>query len=389
MTEILKYRGIEEIISQKGLEEKLKRGKKLRIKLGADPNRPDIHLGHAVVLRLLKRFQEAGHTVIFLIGDYTAKIGDPSGRNRTRPILSDEEIKVNAKTYLDQVGKIIDVKKAEIRFNSQWLKELSFADVLKLASSFTVAQTIERDDFQKRLKNQQEIGLHELLYPVMQAYDSVILKADLELGGTDQRFNLLAGRELQKKVGETPQDIITCALLVGLDGKEKMSKSLDNYIAVNDSPAEMFGKVMSIPDSLIINYFKLCTDLTDGEIAKFGKQLEAGLNPRDIKFKLAREITTLYHNQEKAEQASKAFNQIHQKKQLPDQIEEVKLAGEFEITKLITQLKLASSNGEARRLVEQGGVKIDGAVINEITAQVKTHPGMVIQVGKRRFLKIK
>jgi len=389
MSEILKYRGIEDIISMAGLEKKLKNGDKLRIKLGADPNRPDIHLGHAVVLRLMKRFQDNGHTVIFLIGDYTAKIGDPSGRNKTRPILSDDEIKVNAKTYMDQVGKIIDINKAEIRFNSEWLKKLSFADVLKLTSSFTVAQTIERDDFQKRIKNQQEIGLHELLYPVMQAYDSVILKADLELGGTDQRFNLLAGRELQKKLGQEPQNIITCTLLVGLDGKEKMSKSLDNYIAVNDSPDEMFGKVMSIPDSQIISYFELCTDLSDSEITKIKKELKDGQNPREIKFKLALEIASLYHNKQLAKKAGEEFNKIHQQKQLPKEIEEVNITGEFEITKLITQLQLAKSNSEARRLVEQGGVKIDGAVISEISVKIKTYPGMIIQAGKRRFLKIK
>jgi tyrosyl-tRNA synthetase len=389
MESILKYRGIEDIISEPELEKKLKSGKKLRIKFGADPSRPDIHLGHTVALRLLKRFQDLGHEVIFLIGDYTARIGDPSGRNTARPILTEKEIEENAKTYFEQVGKVIDIKKAEIHYNSEWYKGMSFADLLKLTSLFTVSQIIERDDFEKRLKEGREVGIHELLYPIMQAYDSVILKADIEIGGTDQRFNLLAGRELQKKVGQIPQDIITCKLLVGLDGKEKMSKSLNNYIAVTESANDIFGKVMSIKDEQILNYFSLLTDLSDNEIKETENKLKDGFNPRDIKYKLAKEITAYYSSETEAEAAGKQFDLVHQKKEIPEDIEEIKLDGEFDVLSLLGQLKLIESNSEGRRLISQGGVKIDGATIAEISETVKTRSGMVVQVGKRKFVKIK
>lgn len=389
MNNILNYRGIEEVISRSSLELALKSSKKLTIKFGCDPSRPDIHLGHAVGFGLLKRFQEAGHRVIFLIGDYTTRIGDPSGRNTARPILSDEEIKKNAATYFSQVGKVLDVKKIEIRYNSEWFEELSFADLIKLTSLFTVSQITERDDFEKRLKEGREVGLQELLYPVMQAYDSVILKADVEIGGTDQRFNLLAGRELQKKVGQPPQNIITCKLLVGLDGQEKMSKSLDNYIGVTDTPEEMFGKAMSIPDEQILNYFELATEMSDQEIAEIKKKLETGFNPRDIKYQLAALITSIYHSQKEATDAGKRFNQIHQRKEIPTGIEEVKLSGEYSVIALLAELKLITSNSEGRRLVEQAGIKIDGVTITEIGETVKTYSGMVVQVGKRKFVKIK
>lgn len=389
MDKIINFRGIEEIISGNSLQKKLDSGKKLKIKLGCDPSRPDIHLGHTVVLRLLKRFQDAGHQVIFLIGDYTAKIGDPSGRNKTRPILSDEEIKENAKTYAQQVSKILDISKAQIRYNSEWLKDLNLADLLAIISMFTVSGITERDDFQNRLRSGQEVGLQELLYPVMQAYDSVALKADIELGGTDQKFNFMAGRELQKKIGQDPQDIITTKLLVGLDGKEKMSKSLNNYVAITDSPEEMFGKIMSIGDDQIINYFELCTDLPTTTINDYQEKMAKGYNPRDIKYKLALEITKMYHSEIEAEAAGKKFDQVHQKKETPDDLPEVELKGEFTIVGLLGQLKLTGTNSEARRLVEQGGVKIDGVVIADTKEVIATHPGMVIQVGKRRFIKIK
>ncbi len=389
MDSILNYRGVEEIISKVSLEKRLKSGKKLRIKLGADPSRPDIHLGHEVVLRLLKRFQDLGHQVIFLIGDYTAKIGDPSGKNKTRPILSDQEIIANAKTYADQVGKILDIGRVEIRYNSEWLKNLTFSDLLRISSMFTVAGMIERDDFNNRLKAGQEVGLHELMYPVMQAYDSVSLEADVELGGTDQKFNFLAGRELQRKMGAEPQEIIMCKLLVGTDGKEKMSKSLGNYISITDSAEEMFGKVMSIGDEQIINYFNLCTELQDAQISEYQKKLEEGFNPRDIKFKLATEITAIHYDQTTAEEAGKKFNLIHQKKDIPEDIPKVELEGEFTIIALLNRLKMAQTNSEARRLVEQGGVRIDGLTITDPKEILKTHPGMVIQVGKRRFVKIR
>lgn len=389
MNNIFDYQGINDIISRPELEKKLKSGKKLRIKFGADPSRPDIHLGHTVPLMLLKKFQELGHEVIFLIGDYTARIGDPSGRNTARPILSDKEIEANSKTYFEQVGKVIDTTKTEIRYNSEWYKDMSFADLLKLTSLFTVSQIIERDDFEKRLKTGQEVGIQELLYPIMQAYDSVVLKADIEIGGTDQRFNLLAGRELQKKVGQVPQDIITCKLLVGLDGKEKMSKSLGNYIGISESAEDIFGKVMSLKDEQIIEYFSLVTNLDKSAIEELSKKMTEGVNPRDIKFKLATEITSMYQGKEQAEAAGKRFNQIHQKKEIPADIEEIKLEGEFDILPLLGTLKLVESNSEGRRLIEQHGVKIDGAMITEITERVKVYSGMVIQVGKRRFVKIK
>lgn len=389
MDSIIKFPGIEEIISTESLERRLSSGKKLRIKLGCDPSRPDIHLGHTVVLRLLRRFQDLGHQVIFVIGDYTAKVGDPSGKNKTRPILSDEEIKKNAETYAKQVGKILDVSKAEIRYNSEWLQGLTFADLLKISAMFTVAGMIERDDFRNRLISKQEISLHELMYPLMQAYDSVALQADIELGGTDQKFNFLAGRELQKKMGGVPQEIVMCKLLVGTDGKEKMSKSLDNYISIIDTPIDMYGKTMSIPDEQIINYFTLCTDIDPDKIADYQKRMEEGYNPRDIKSRLAFEITRMYHGSEEAKKAEENFEQVHQKKELPNEIEEVELSGEFTIVGLLGELKLIESNSEGRRLVEQGGVKIDGVTISDVKEMIGTHPGMVVQVGKRRFVKIK
>lgn len=389
MDSIIKFPGIEEIISNESLKKRLSSGKKLRIKLGCDPSRPDIHLGHTVVLRLLRRFQDMGHTVIFLIGDYTAKIGDPSGKNKTRPILSDEEIKKNAGTYAEQVGKILDVSKAEIRYNSEWLEELTFADLLKISSMFTVAGMIERDDFNKRLKANLEVGLHELMYPLMQAYDSVSLQADVEIGGTDQKFNFLAGRELQRKMGAEPQDIVMCKLLVGTDGREKMSKSLDNYISINDKPVDMYGKTMSIPDEQIISYFTLCTDIDPDKIADYKKRMDEGYNPRDIKSRLALEITRMYHGGNEAKKAAEHFEQVHQKKELPDQIDEVELSGEFTIIGLLGELKLIESNSEGRRLVEQGGVKVDGTAITDSSGMIATHSGMVVQVGKRRFIKIK
>ena len=389
MDSIIKFPGIEEIISSESLKKRLASGKKLRIKLGCDPSRPDIHLGHTVVLRLLRRFQDLGHQVIFVIGDYTAKIGDPSGKNKTRPVLSDEEIKQNSATYAEQVGKILDISKAEIRYNSEWLQNLTFADLLKIASMFTVAGMIERDDFSKRLKDNREVGLHELMYPLMQAYDSVSLQADIELGGTDQKFNFLAGRELQKKMGAEPQEIIMCKLLVGIDGKEKMSKSLDNYVSIVDTPNDMYGKLMSIPDEQIINYFTLCTDIDPDKITDYQKRMEEGYNPRDIKSRLALEITRMYHGSDEAKKAADQFEQVHQKKELPDEIEEIELKGEFTIVGLLGELKMIESNSEGRRLVEQGGVKIDGVTIADVTEKIGTHPGMVVQVGKRRFAKIK
>ena len=382
-------KGVVEIIDGKSLQSKLSSGKKLRVKLGVDPTRPDIHIGHAVLLRKLKELQKEGHKIIFLIGDYTTKIGDPSGRNKTRPILSDDEIAKNAKTYLDQVGKILDVKKTEIRYNSEWYSTLSFSDTLKITSLFTVAQIIERDDFEKRLKAGSDIGIQETLYPIMQAYDSVILKADIEFGGTDQKFNMLAGRSLQKKMGQTPQDIMMTKLLVGLDGKEKMSKSLDNYVGITESPNFQFGKIMSIPDSAIIEYFTLCTDLSAKEIGKYEADLKTGVNPRDVKEKLALEIVKMYHSEKEAEKAKQEFKNVFTKKELPSSIPEIKISGNYDLPLFLIEIGAASSNSEAKRLIEQGGVKIDGAKITDPKSDIATHKGMIVQVGKKKAYKIK
>lgn len=382
-------RGVVETISQKSLEEKLRSGKNLRVKFGVDPSRPDIHLGHAVALWQLKQFQDAGHTVIFLMGDYTALVGDPSGKNKTRPVLTPEEIKANAQTYLDQVSIILDTEKIEIRHNSEWFKKMDFADLIQLGANFSVANIIERDDFNKRLKSGSEIAMHELFYPMMQAYDSVMLKADIELGGTDQRFNLLAGRELQKKMRQEPQELIMTELLVGLDGKEKMSKSLGNYVGISEAPAEQFGKLMSINDEMIVKYFKLCTQVSDKDIAEFEESMKHGANPRDIKAKLACEIVGLYHGKEEAGKAQESFDAQFRDNQIPADIEEVELAGNFDPALLIINLGAASSNSEARRLVEQGALKIDGARIEDIKAPIGIASGMIIQVGKRRWWRVK
>lgn len=383
-------KGIAEIIDEKSLKSKLSSGKMLRVKYGVDPTRPDIHLGHTVQLWKLKKLQDAGHTVIFLIGDYTTKIGDPSGRNTTRPILNDAEIKANAKTYFAQVGKILDIDKTEIRYNSEWFNKMNFNDVLQLTGKFTVAQIIERDDFQKRLNSHLDVGLHEILYPVMQAYDSVMLNADVEFGGSDQRFNLLAGRDLQKKMGQTPQDLVITELLVGLDGKLKMSKSADNFVAITDDANSMFGKLMSIPDELIINYYELVTDKTENEIGKIGLRLKSGENPRNIKLELAIEIVKLYHDEKAAEAAKEEFINVFSKKELPTDIPEVEIAeGNYDLPLLLINLGAVSSNNEARRLVEQGGVKIDEAKITDPKAVIGIKKGMVVQVGKKRYFRVK
>ena len=381
-------RGVAETIVKENLAKKLESGKKLRIKFGVDPTRPDIHLGHAVVLWKLKALQEDGHTIIFLIGDYTTKIGDPSGRNSTRPILTDDEIKANAKTYFEQVGKILDVSKTEVRYNSEWFEKMSFADILKIAGKFTVAQIIERDDFAKRLKDGSDIGLHEILYPIMQAYDSVELKADVEFGGMDQKFNILAGRELQKKMDQPVQDVVLMDLLVGTDGKIKMSKSVGNYIGITEEPNEIFGKVMSIPDELIKNYFQLCTPLNDGEITKILEQE----NPRDQKMRLAKEIVALYHNEIDAEDAEEEFVKVFSNKEMPSEVREYKIDSlsleEKLIDLLVNTCQLTESRSEARRLIEQGGVKVNGEKIVEPEKIIRIEESVLLQVGPRNFMKI-
>lgn len=387
-THELLTRGVDRIIGQEELEAALGSKRKLRIKFGVDPTRPDIHIGHAVLLRQLRQFQDLGHTVIFLIGDYTTKIGDPSGKSKTRPVLTDDEIKANAETYLAQVGQILDVKKAEIRYNSEWLAKLSFADLLNLASNISVAQLIERDDFTNRLAAGQELALHELLYPLMQAYDSVALEADVEFGGTDQLFNLMAGRALQKKLGQRPQVVFITELLVGTDGTKKMSKSLDNYVAITDQPIDMYGKIMSLPDSLIAPYYKLCTDIPLDVIDQLVKTLAGGANPRDSKASLAREIVRVYHGESTALKAEADWNATFRDKQGPteDQIEAYHLKTPLPIHDLLVELGAAASKTEARRLLEQNGVRVEGETITDET--FVPAKGTLVQVGKRRFFKL-
>jgi tyrosyl-tRNA synthetase len=387
MEELL-TRGVDQIIGKSELEQALKTGKKLRIKFGVDPTRPDLHIGHAVALRKLREFQDLGHTVIFLIGDYTTKIGDPSGKNKTRPMLTDAEIAEHVKSYLDQVGAILDVKKAEIRYNGEWLSGLSFSDLIKLASNISVAQLIERDDFKNRLESGTELALHELLYPLMQAYDSVALEADVEFGGSDQLFNLLAGRALQKKLGQTPQIVFTCELLVGLDGVKKMSKSLDNYVGFTDAPVDMYGKVMSLPDSLIAPYYKLCTEIDLGVIDELVKTLAAGANPRDAKASLAREIVRMYHSDAAALKAEDDWNKQFRDGGRPDDIAEFNVVHGTDIIDLLTESGMAPSKSDARRLIEQGGVRLDDKVV-EAGDQPEIINGQILQVGKRRYLKLR
>lgn len=389
MKQSLLARRVEEVISRENIEKRIEAGEKLRIKYGIDPTSPDIHLGHGVVFWKLREFQQRGHHIILIIGDYTAKIGDPSGKNKTRPMLEDKDIEYNAKTYLKQIGKILDMKKVEVQRNSKWYGHLSFADLLRLTAKFTVAQILERDDFQKRYSNGIDVGLHEMLYPLMQAYDSVMVKADVEIGGTDQKFNMMAGRDLQKKMGQLPQDVITVQLLVGVDGKEKMSKSLGNSIGITDQPFDMYGKVMSIPDEQIIPYFQLATDLSDGGLNMVKKELEEGVNPRDVKARLAFLITELYYDSTKAEEATKKFDETFRDKKVPLDIPKIALgkSEKMSIVELMLKYKIVTSKSEARRLIEQGGVKVDKNTVEKIEKEVVLDDDVVLQVGKRKFYK--
>lgn len=371
---------------------RLAAGKKLRVKLGADPTSPDLHLGHAVALRKLREFQELGHQVVLIIGDYTALIGDPSGKSKTRPALTKKEVDANAKTYVAQVGKVLDLKKTEIRKNGEWLGKLKFQDVLKLTSQFTVARMIERDDFAKRLKEGLEVHMHELLYPMMQAYDSVMIDADVEIGGTDQMFNILAGRELQKKLGKPEQECLFLGpLLVGTDGVKKMSKSLGNYVGLTDAPDEMFGKVMSIPDALIRDWFVLTTDVSSEDLLAIRRGMGDGsLNPRDAKIRLAKEIIAQYHSAKAADAAEQNFIKVFQKKEMPEEIAVHRTAsGARSLIDLLMEAGLATSKSDARRTIEQGGVKVDGAVMADAALQVVVgDKETLIQKGKRHFVKI-
>ena len=391
--------GTAEIVPLTDLKKKLAEGRPLRIKLGVDPTAPDLHLGHAVPLRKLRQFQDFGHVVVLIIGDFTARIGDPSGRNTTRPALTVEQIEENAATYVAQANRILNPDRIELRWNSEWLGKLDFTDVIKLMANFTVAHTLERDDFAKRLAEQKPISLHEILYPAAVAMDSVAVKADVELGGTDQLFNLLAGRELMEKLGMAPQVCLTLPLLEGLDGVQKMSKSYGNYIGLTESPDEMFGKAMSIPDELMIKYFTLATPLLPAEI----RQIEAGLaadtlHPNAIKRRLAREIVTLYHDATAATAAEAAFDRVFKQHEIPEDIPEAALAalatsgedGLFYLPALMVAGKLASSASEARRLIDGGGVKLNGEALAKGAYQCQPVAlvGAVLQIGKRKFLRL-
>ncbi len=369
------------------LEKSAKTGKPLRVKLGADPTAPDIHLGHTVVIRKLKAFQELGHTAIFLIGDFTGMIGDPSGKSATRPPLSREEIDANAETYKAQIFKLLDPEKTEIRFNSEWFDRFGAADFIKLASHTTVKQILERDDFTKRLADEKPIALHELLYPLVQGYDSVALNADVELGGTDQKFNLLVGRNLQREYAQEPQVVITTPLLEGLDGVQKMSKSLSNYIGIDELPSEMFGKIMSISDDLMWRYYELLTDSTTSEIEAMKT---SGENPRNLKVNLAKQIIKDFHSLKSARAAEEEFNRRFVKKEIPDEIEETQIAAaNYKIVDLLVETNLAASKGEAKRLIEQGGVKIGGEKVSNVQTEIELKDEVLLQVGKRKFLRVK
>ena len=381
----------EEELVQK-LEKSLKENKPLNIKLGCDPTRPDLHLGHSVVLRKLAQFQQLGHQAILIIGDFTGMIGDPSGRNSSRPPLSFEEARANGQSYFEQASKILHPEKTKIVHNSEWLGKMSFEDVIKLSSKYTVARMLERDDFTKRFKGGIPISMHEVLYPLAQAMDSVAIQSDVELGGTDQKFNLLVGRDIQREFGVAPQVILTMPLLVGTDGTEKMSKSYDNYIGINEPAKEIYGKTLSIPDSLIYTYFELATDVTNEELISIKESLaNEQVNPRDIKRSLARKLVEMYHSKDDAVNAETEFDNIFVKKGLPDEIPNFNIdnsISEIDILELITQVGFAPSKGEARRLVQQGGVTVDGEKITDFKAVINVTADRLLKVGKRNFINI-
>lgn len=386
-------RGTEEILLENELLDKLKSGKKLKVKAGFDPTAPDIHLGHTVLINKLRQFQQLGHEVIFLIGDFTARIGDPTGKNVTRQPLTEQEVQDNALTYQQQVFKILDPELTRVAFNSEWMSSKSAVDLITLASTSTVARMLERDDFSKRYKEGRPIAIHEFLYPLIQGYDSVALKADIELGGTDQKFNLLMGRELQKQHQQIPQVVITMPLIEGLDGVKKMSKSLNNYIGIDEAPNEMFGKIMSISDQLMWRYLELLSFQSNMEIAELKQQVNQGLNPRDVKIKFAQEIIERFHNKEAASAAYDDFVQRFKKKEIPQNIAEVTLSTEGQaqmgIANILKLANLTKSTSESMRMVRQGAVKIDGNKVDDEKLLINSGSVNVYQVGKRKFAKIK
>ena len=387
-------RGVEEIIPEDALIKKLEKSKKhntpLIIKLGCDPSRPDLHIGHGVVLRKLRHFQDLGHQAVLLIGDFTAMIGDPSGRNKTRPSLSLEEAKANAESYVNQSKVILDIDSLKILYNYEWLNTMKFSDVIELASKYTVARMLERDDFTKRYQSETPILLHEFLYPLAQGMDSVELKADVELGGTDQKFNLLVGRDLQREYGQEPQCIITLPLLEGTDGVEKMSKTYGNEIGLLDTPEDKYGKIMSISDDMIVKYFRLAADADDQKVEAIKSLLsDSKTNPRDVKRELGRAIVKLYHGADEAQAAEQHFDKVIVQKDIPDEMDEVELESDQLLVDIITNAGLTKSKGEARRLIKQNAVKLDGAVCKDINQKLHAGKESVIKVGKRRFLKVK
>ena len=386
-------KGAAEIINEEELKEKLVKAEKenrpLVVKLGLDPSAPDIHIGHAVVLRKIKQLQDLGHRAVIIIGDFTGMIGDPTGKSKARKQLTKEQVMENAKTYEKQIFKILDKEKTDLRFNSEWLEKLNFRDVIELSAKYSVARMLEREDFKNRFKNEISIGIHEFFYPLMQAYDSIAIDADIELGGTDQRFNILMGRTMQKEYGKECQIALFMPILEGLDGKEKMSKSLGNYIGIYDSPELMYTKTMEIPDDLIIKYFELATDIHPDKINEMKANLESdSVNPRDVKMSLAKEIVRLYHSEEDSLKAEHHFVHVFQKNQMPEDLEPVKITDTMNFIEVIVYAKLASSNSEARRLITQGGVRINGEKVNDFN-DVKLKDEDIIQVGKKKFAKIK
>jgi len=390
-------RGAVEILPADEFEKRLKKSieenKPLRVKQGFDPTAPDIHLGHTVGIRKLKQFQELGHQIVLIIGDYTGLVGDPSGRSATRPQLSYDQIMANAETYQNQFFKILDKSKTEIHYNGEWFKKMSFREVMELAARFTVARILERDDFDKRFKANNPISIHELFYPLMQAYDSVAIKADVEIGATEQKFNLLTGREIQQDYGVEPQLILTLPVLVGVDGHNRMSKSLGNYIGIDEPPNEIFGKIMSIPDNLIYSYFELVTDVETGDLEQIRSDLnDENVNPRDVKMKLGETVVEMYHSRDDAVRARDEFVRMFRHKQLPDEVPEFDcrdMGDSVWIVKILTESGLASSNGEARRLIRGGGVSLDGEKVADENLEIKLRDGILIKAGKRRFLKLR
>ena len=386
-------RGTDEDIPIEELEKKLKKsletGIPLQVKFGCDPSRPDLHIGHGVVLRKLRHFQDLGHEAVLLIGDFTAMIGDPTGRNKTRPQITLEETKENAKSYIEQASVILAKENLTIVYNSDWLGKMDFSAVINLSSKYTVARMLERDDFTKRYQDGVPISVHEFLYPLAQGYDSVHLKSDVELGGTDQKFNLLVGRDLQKEAGQNPQVIITTPILEGTDGVEKMSKSYDNYIGLTDSPSEIYGRTLSIPDSLIGRYFKFATEISNDKLTAIENDLENGIsNPRDLKRELARELVALYHDNDAALTAEKEFDALFIQKDEPDDIPEYKLTESEKLIGIMVKNGMVASNGEGKRMISQGGVRLDKEKVDDIHSTIEPGENVVLKVGKRKFLRI-